>query len=206
MQKKYSLNWNRDHLVDIENDIFHMPFKGDDIILGYIFGGNESPNPDKFVFSGDFNVVGNIDYITNDLWIPVLSKRMIDLLTSLGSFKYELIPCEIFDFTIPHEEVFEDKSKWLYKPNIELNKDYYALRLLDDYVEMDYEKSEYDILIKDPLRIGSIENLVLRSSKGGLPPLFRIKEKLSQILVPESVKEELEASGLKGLVFESEII
>ncbi|WP_028973391.1 hypothetical protein [Spirochaeta cellobiosiphila] len=206
MEKIYNLYWNIDHLVDIEYDIFHMPFENDVLTSAYFFGGKEFSIPDKFLFSGDFDSVGTFDFITNDLRLPIFSKKMIDLLTSLGDFEHELIPCEIFDFSLPHEKVFEDRSKWLFKPSIELNKDYYALRPLGDFLEMDYEKSEYETLSRLPGEMGAVTNLVVKQTGGGLPPLFRIKEKFSQILVPESVKAELEAAGLKGLVFENEII
>ncbi|WP_028973390.1 hypothetical protein [Spirochaeta cellobiosiphila] len=206
MEKIYELRWNADHLVDIEYDIFHMPFENDILTNVYLFGGKRFSLPDKFLFSGDFDSVGEFDYITNDLRIPILSKRMIDILNSLGDFEHELIPCEIFDFSIPHEKVFEDRSKWLFKPSIELNKDYYALRPLCDFVEMDYEKSEYETLSRNPKKMAAITKLVLKEVEGGLPPLFRIKEKSSSILVTESVKVELEAAGLRGLLFRSRIL
>ncbi|WP_028973389.1 hypothetical protein [Spirochaeta cellobiosiphila] len=205
MEKIYELDCNTDHLVDIEYDIFHMPFENDVLTSAILFEGKKKL-PDKFIFSGDFDSVGTFDYITNDLRIPIFSKRMIDLLTSLGEFEHELIPCEIFDFSIPHEKVFEDRSKWLFKSSVEINKDYFVLRPLGDFLEMDYEKSEYEMLTGFPGEIESITNLVIKEVEGGLPPLFRIKERSIAILVPESVKAELEAAGLKGLVFESEII
>ncbi|WP_028973394.1 hypothetical protein [Spirochaeta cellobiosiphila] len=205
MEKIYELRWNTDHLVDIEYDIFHMPFENDVLTSAILFEGKKKL-PNKFLFSGDFDSVGTFDFITNDLRLPIFSKRMIDLLTSLGDFEYELIPCEIFDFSIPHEKVFEDRSKWLFKPSIEVNKDYYALRPLGNYLEMDYEKTEYEMLTGFPGEIESISNLVIKQTEEGLPPLFRIKEKFSSILIPESVKVELEAAGLRGLLFRSRIL
>ncbi|WP_028973393.1 hypothetical protein [Spirochaeta cellobiosiphila] len=206
MEKIYELDCNIDHLVDIEYDIFHMPFENDVLTNAHFFGGKEFLLPDKYLFSGDFDSVGTFDYITNDLRIPIFSKRMIDLLTSLGDFEHELIPCEIFDFSIPHEKVFEDRSKWLFKPSIELNKDYFALRPLGNYLEMDYEKSEYEMLSRLPGEMGAVTNLVVKEPVGGLPPIFQIEEKGGTLLVPESVKAELEAAGLKGLVFKTRIV
>ncbi|WP_028973395.1 imm11 family protein [Spirochaeta cellobiosiphila] len=205
MEKIYEMTWSKDHLVDVEYDIFHMPFEMDESYRARFFGGSKYNIQKNLLFSGDIKILGEIDFIVNDLWLPIFSKRMIDLLTSLGSFEYELITCGIFDFTLPHEKVFEDRSKWIIKNGIEVNKDYFALRLLDPTVEIDYDKSEYDIVMKDPLRLGTITKLVVKESVGGLPPIFKIKEKPSRILVTESVKDELEAAGLQGLVFDGNI-
>ncbi|WP_028973392.1 hypothetical protein [Spirochaeta cellobiosiphila] len=206
MEKIYRLRCNKDHLVDIDYDIFHMPFEEEQVVGAYFFLGKKFSVPEKLLFSGDFNSVGTLDYISNDLRLPVFSKKMIDFLISLGSFEYEIIPCEIFDFSLPHEDVFEDRSKWTFKPGIEVNRDYYAFRLLDNYLEMDYDKSEYELLGDEDDSILTLTNLVLKQNEASIAPIFRIKEMRRALLVTNSVKEELESAGFKGLIFTSKIL
>jgi hypothetical protein len=119
---------------------------------------------------------------------PVMSRRMVEVLLSVGDFPHQIIPVSFADHL-----------------DIPIECDYVILHLtkLSDFLDTD--KSIYT---REPIMDNSgrtficdIEKLVLKEPENVLPPMFRIKWTEIYLFVSAEAKIALEAAGIQGLSF-----
>lgn len=116
------------------------------------------------------------DYLFVGTAFNLVSLRMVNLISKTN------VKCEAFA-----TEIYDRKTHEL------LPLEYYALHLLELFPVLDKNRSIYDD------NSSYIEKLVL--TKSGIevvPPLFRVKEYLSLVLISESLKSAFDSEGITG--------
>jgi hypothetical protein len=140
------------------------------------------------------------DFLNNDLLWPIVSKRMLYVLLSVGNFPHKAIPVKIFDYSL-RNELNNYLNREELPPEI-CNQDYVALQLLERTDAIDFEHSEFEEPIPNSIVPPQITWLILKEPKKGFPPIFRSDKKNTTFLYVSSVaKDALEEAGIRGLEF-----
>lgn len=202
MESIYTIELDLKHVSDAEVDAFVVPFKGCEIYSSLLMSAREFDHPGIIYLRGDFDTIKQTDYLVNDLRLPIFSKKIIDLLKSLGSFPHRTIPCGITDFTIRIKNSFDDFENCVIKPGIEVNDDFQVLQLLEVLDILDRDNSDYIARKRDPNKISMIRKFAFNEPEGGFPPIFRLKDQKRSLFITESVKNELDAADIKGIRYE----
>jgi hypothetical protein len=193
------------------NALIYKPTELKGIPWGGTSGTIPYPGPEPIDFVGFLDErLHQTDYLyTDDSDLkPIISKRMLYILRSVGEFPHKAISTRIYDygFQCQGENNYEGCTT---PPVGEFNEDYVSLQLLEHVDGIDYEHSEFDLnpdpdnLLPDLILPPDIINLVLKEPVGGFPPIFRLDrvgERL-RILVTPSTKEALEEASIRGLDF-----
>ncbi|MBI9064673.1 MAG: hypothetical protein JEZ14_21995 [Marinilabiliaceae bacterium] len=197
MEKVYKLSWDLSHSGDPEKDAFHLPFKNENEFGVDIISLREFELPEQIYFQANFNLIPKYDYPLTSLEVPVVSKRILEILNSLGDFSFRLIPVIMIDDTY-FSELFDANNRL--NSNVPVNTSYSIIQIMSYTEVFDYENSifEEDFI----LPVGHIDKLVLKKPQNGFPPIFRIQEKASEIFISKEAKEALELANIKGCVFE----
>lgn len=199
MNKIYLLNWDYNHSGDLERDAFHIKFPNSDKASTIFLNSKHKDKlPQKILYKANFNIISKIDYPLTDLNIPILSDRMIDILKSVGTFKAILTPVIMIDDTYL-ENVLDAKNEL--KPDVPVFNNYKALTIIERENCFDYNNSIFEPSELNPEIPGYIKKLVLKFDNV-LPPIFRIKESPSKLIITGKAKEVLESNNIKGCVFE----
>jgi hypothetical protein len=151
------------------------------------------------------NLSGQIDYpyIPDVRSWPIMSKRMLDVLLSIGSFSHQIIPVVFthIDGILPNDEA-RRKASLLIR-----NHDFVILQLLEHFDGLDRDRTEHTSTFdeSDPEfeRIDFTGEMVLKEPPNGFPPIFRVKEDGVSLYVSAAAKEALEKAGIQGLDFSS---
>ncbi len=197
MGEVYKLNWDFNHSGDPEKDAFHLPFKNDNEFGADIISTRAFDFPKQIYLQANFNLIPEYDYPLTSLMVPVLSDRMIEIISSLGEINIRLIPVVMISDTY-FDELFDSSNNL--KPEVPVNTEYKIVQIMSYLKAFDYENSKYEEDFILP--VGHINKLVLKKAQNGFPPIFRIEEKASEIFVSEVAKEALEAADIKGCIFE----
>jgi hypothetical protein len=160
------------------------------------------PGPEPVNFIGFLDRLPyQTDFLRADDFKPIISKRMLYVLRSVGEFPHKAVSTRIYDYG------FQNQGRENYEVNInlpvgEFNEDYLGLQLLEHIDGIDYEHSEFKPR-RNPDRIPHITNLVLKEPVNGFPPVFRLNraDERSTLFVSPTAKEALEEAGIKGLGF-----
>jgi hypothetical protein len=184
------------------NALIYRPTQAEEVGSGLIELAEpyEVPEPVDWVGFLDKRL-HQTDYLYNDLSWPLISKRMLYVLRSVGDFPHKIITTRIYDFGFQNQgrDRFLDHQIPL---KGEFNEDYVGLQLLEYIDGIDYEQSEFRPRLK-PNRLPQITNLVLKVPVNGFPPIFRLNraDQRSTLFVSSTAKEALEEAGIKGLRF-----
>jgi hypothetical protein len=160
--------------------------------------------PEEIVFAGlkDWLSPTDYPYIPEVSDWPIISRRMLDVLLSVGDFPHQVIPV-VFK-SVDHPEYSDQKRR---AKTLIRNHDYIILHLLELSDVFDMERSEYntDRGVADPERIflTDVQNVVLKEPEGGFPPIFRVKEYSLRWYVSAKAKQALEDAGIQGLDFDT---
>jgi hypothetical protein len=160
--------------------------------------------PEEIVFAGlkDWLSPTDYPYIPEVSYWPIISRRMLDVLLSVGDFPHQVIP--VVFRSIDRPEYSEEE--WLAKSLVR-NHDYIILHLLELSDVFDMERSEYNTErgVADPemVLLTNIYNIVLKEPEGGFPPIFRIKGDELPWYVSAKAKQALEDAGIQGLDFDT---
>jgi hypothetical protein len=132
---------------------------------------------------------------------PIISKRMLYILRSVGEFPHKVIYTRIYDYG------FQGQGENNYEgcttpPAGEFNEDYVSLQLLEHVDGIDHERSEFRPRLNSDLP-PYISNLVLKEPVNGFPPIFRLNRigEDGSLFISPTAKEALEEAGIKGLDF-----
>lgn len=188
---------------DLGYDAELVPFDGSENISTRMCRYPESvefPNP--VVFHGLLSTVRQTDFpVTSGEGYPLMSKRMVRVLESVGSFPHNVLPARIIEGSIGRR--LSDKDSH-YDVNGNLKPEYYT----DDYVllqitehldAMDLERSEYDGYDPETNLIMFIDKFMFKDIRHEYPPIFRLINSPTDLFISEAAKEALEAAGMKSL-------
>ncbi len=146
--------------------------------------------PSWIEFIGKTETIDAIDYpcIENADYWPIMSKKMVEVLLSVGDFPHQVIPITFCHYS-----------------GTPMNYDYVILNLLSLSDFMDFDESLYTLkpTIVDPnkLMVRDIQKLVLKEPESGFPPIFRVKWHTVRLYVSAEARAALEAADIKGLDF-----
>jgi hypothetical protein len=141
------------------------------------------------------------DFLSTNSFEPIISKRMLYVLRSVGDFPHKTISTRIYDYG------FQDQGRNNYDGSTtiltgEFNEDYVGLQLLEHVEGIDYEHTEFRPSQNPDILPPQISTLVLKEPEGGFPPIFRLaKRRTVYLFVSPAAKEALEEAGIKGLGF-----
>jgi hypothetical protein len=199
--KAFKLDWEYEHLLDMEEDASYIQTSDDDENLRFYINGIEpKETPSIIYFQANFNVISDeSDYPIVDLGIPVVSKKMLKVLTDLKNFEFKEISTCMIDDTFSGK-IFNEKKELL--DNVPTNRKFITLQILSYTSCFDYDNSVFRPLRSNPDLPGIIKKMVLKEPDKGFPPIFRIKESSSKLFVSEEAKEALERADIKGCIFE----
>lgn len=199
--KVYTLEWEFEHLCDMNYDIGLLPFEGSKSLRHLMRGTDEIDLPKKTIeFLANFSVIeSQTDYPIVDQPMPVMSKKMIDTLSGVGHFQHRLYPSILIDDTYIVNNRFDEAGEL--KKNIPVIDSFFIVQILEILKVLDYEHSIYEPMNEWEQFPTLISKLVLKEPEGGFPPLFRVFEKPSAVFVSREAKEALEANNTKGCVF-----
>jgi hypothetical protein len=156
------------------------------------FGPNDKDDP-----------VVDYPYLTDlfSSW-PIMSKKMLDILLSLGDFSHQAIPT-IFKLADNLIASSEERKR----ASLVINHNMIILQLLEHLDAIDKEKSECIIgYSKTPLgeEIETIKidgRMVLKEPANGFPPIFRVKDNATEIYVSAAAKKALTKAEIQGVKF-----
>jgi hypothetical protein len=197
MDREYGEAENYDALIYKPTEPKEVPWSGTTGTIPY-------PGPEPI------NLVGFLDRLphqtdflsTDDLDLePVISKRMLYVLRSVGEFPYKVISTRIYDYGFQNQGRYEVLE--LTAPLAgEFSEDYIGLQLLEHVDGIDYDQSDFRFRL-NPNMPPYVINLVLKEPVGGFPPIFRLDRTGEDLLlfVSPAAKEALEEAGIKGLGF-----
>jgi hypothetical protein len=160
------------------------------------------PGPEPINFVGFLNRLPHqTDFLSVNDFEPIISKRMLYILRSIGKFAHKTIATRIYDYGFQDQGRLNDEEN-TNPPTGIFNEDYVALQLLEHIDGIDYENSEFKPR-KNPNRLTRITNLVLKEPVNGFPPIFRLDrdDETSTLFISPAAKEALEEAGIKGLGF-----
>jgi hypothetical protein len=198
--RAYSLTWATDHMefCDEEFEVEIHEFPGWDWTSGfYKTTPYELPNPVIFYFSP--GTLTYSDYPINDVYWPVMSRRMYYVLNSLGDFPHRVIPLAMIDITSKLDQRFLINGQ----PNPEVTNfdDFVAVQLLEEADYFDFERSEYEPDPDFSEWVLSIDKCVLNEPEKGFPPLFRLAAYSVELFISAEARTALKEAGIRGTAY-----
>jgi hypothetical protein len=193
--KVYRLKADLSHVDDTGTDCAHYPPQP---IVGLdtaILRAKPFDCPSSLFFDANFDVLGKIDLLVNDLAWPIISRRLYKTLLSCGDFAHRTLPVLLGDQSFL-EERYDHQGRL--NPNIPVNHDYLALHVQELPDLFDRQRSEFTIHPVFPDKVGMIKELILKD-QAEYPPIFRLVERPTMLLINELVYEILSQGGFGGL-------
>jgi len=139
------------------------------------------PAPDPVRFEATAARAAGVDFPSNDVRWPLMSRAMIEALRGVGDLPCRLLPVELIDPRAPGARV-------------ELS----AVQLTQHARVIDVHASEVEWDEDYPGMAFFISRLALRPPPGGLPPLFRLAERPAPLWVSPAGRDALLAAGVRG--------
>jgi hypothetical protein len=156
--------------------------------------------PSPVIFQGLLSTVLQTDFVTTQPRLPLLSRRMIEVLESVGEFPHNVLSTRIIEGAIGQslaEDLRYDEQGSL-KP--EYYTDEYCLLQITEHLDaMDLERSEYEDYEADVNLVTFVDKFVFKDIGCKLPPVFRLTHYPVPLFISEAAKEALEAAGIKSL-------
>jgi hypothetical protein len=192
----YRLNWNIDHLGtgEVEFDAWLVNYPNHPGSWHSYTEQFDLPNPVEFEAIG--SLLTETDYPYTDVGWPVMSKRMLDVILSVGSFPHRIYPVVM----INTEAAYNYKLKKVAFPRTK-NHDYIMVQLTEHLDAFDFENSIYKRGSINPNVITSIEWLSLIEPESEFPPLFTVEPASMRLLISTQARSALEAANIQGVRF-----
>lgn len=151
--------------------------------------------PNVIYFEAAYHVIAHKDYIFNNVHWPIVSKKMLGVLTSIGDFEHRAVPIVMLDDSVKPEERFDTQGKP--KSGV-ANEDFVILQLLEYSDVLDRDQSIFEKHWLDENLVTDVKKVVLKEPAEGLPPIFRIDSYFTRLFISRAAKEALESAGCKG--------
>lgn len=156
---------------------------------GYGTGLLQVPNPVVYRV-GSRKVHEITDYPATRGLKAVLSRRMLDALLGVRPFGHRLYPLEI-----------HCRGQVVPAPSPALT--YRLVQLTEHFDGFDSERSDWEPSAICAPHIGELYRLELKIPSDGLPPLFRLPQRPTRLMVSAEGREALLATGIRGVDFKS---
>jgi hypothetical protein len=178
-----------------------VPFEGFEQVSIAMSDPSETvhfPNPVEF--QGLLSTVRQTDFpVIHEGW-PVMSKRMVEVLESVGSFPHRVIPVRILDGDIGRSLAegnrrFDEQGN--FKP--EFYTDNYVLLQLAEHLDaMDLERSVYSRYHPKANMVSGLRKPIFKDIGREYPPIFRPLHSPTDLFITKKARQALEASGIQG--------
>jgi hypothetical protein len=213
----YEISHNLDRINELSSDpmnreygeaedhdaLIYTPTKPKNLSWGGMTGAIAYPGPEPVNFVGFLERLPHqTDFLSSDYLEPIISKRMLYVLRSVGDFSHKTIATHIYDFDFQNQ----GRNRFLehnIPPGGEFNEDYVGLQLLEHVDGIDPDSCEYEDDYPGILPPNLI-SWTMREPIEGFPPIFRLKSEGGEevyLFVSPAAKEALEEAGIKGVRF-----
>jgi hypothetical protein len=200
----YLLRSSSDHINDdLGYDAELVPFEGSENISTAMCRYPESvefPNP--VLFQGFLESVRQTDHpLTLGEAFPLMSKRMVGILESVGPFPHNVLSVRITDGVIGRR-LSDNDSHYDEQGNLKpeyYTDDYVLLQLTEHLDAMDLDRSEYGRYNPKTNLVRLVEKFVFKDIGREFPPIFRLTNCPTDLFISEAAKEALETAGIKSL-------
>jgi len=198
----YILESDLDHVDDSGSDVSIIPFDGYHKLRYYFFDPytyEKELIPSEIICVANFSVLKDIDYLVSDFRVPIMSRRMLDVLLSLSEFSHMVVPLVLIDNSAPPESWFHEDGT--VNDSLISPRKFYALRLSEHLDVFDFRNSEYSISRRNPKIPRRVSKFVIHDREGGLPPIFRVSSVPTELLICDSSRSALLSAGIAGLQY-----
>jgi hypothetical protein len=159
----------------------------------------EFPNPVEF--QGLLSTVRQTDFpVIEEGWL-VMSKRMVDVLESVGSFPHRVLPTRILDGDLGRSLAEGDRrfdEQGNFNPEF-YTDDYVLLQITEHLNAMDLEHSVFQRLNPKTNNVSGVRKFVFKDIGREYPPIFRLSNCKVFLFISEAAKQALEAAEIQGL-------
>jgi hypothetical protein len=191
----YRLSWDVDYFerfgIDGRDELLFNPFDG--YARSAFFDPEPFAHPDPVVYSGYFPTLTFIDYPLTDNGWCVTSRRMYEVLRSVGDFPHRVIPVAVADTQRPRSERAYANGK--------LNSSFHLWNYLAVHIDrhLDLFDETRAVFTRDSaLDIVDIEQYAFQIPAGGLPPLFRVSVDPTTLFISHPARVALRAARISG--------
>jgi hypothetical protein len=178
-----------------------VPFEGYEEVSTSMRGPVEPiefPNPVQF--HGLLPTVRQTDFpVVEEDW-PLMSKRMVEVLESVGSFPHRVLPTRILESSIGRSLAEGDRrfdEQGNFKPEF-YTDDYVLLQLTEHLDAMDLERSVYRRYDPEVNKVAGVRKFVFKDIGREYPPIFRPTHCPVDLFISDLAKQALEAAGIRG--------
>jgi hypothetical protein len=198
----YRLTWETNHLefCDEEYDLELEEFLGWESTNG-LYEITPYELPDPVIFYAHPLALTSVDYLTSNVYWPVMSRRMYYALLTVGNFPHRAIPIAMMDST---QSPFAQEQRLASgKPNPEITNfnDFVAVQLLEYSNFFDFERSSYTRNSRRSDWIDTIDAYVMNEPPEGFPPLFRLAADPVVLFISAKARETLRESDVRGTAY-----
>jgi hypothetical protein len=187
---------------DLGYDAALVPFDGSDLFDYVMFETDEIFGyPVPVEFQGLLKTVRQTDYPVTRPSLPLMSKRMVEVLESVGSFPHNILPTRITDGVIGRSLSNKDahyNEQGNLKPEF-YTDDYVLIQLTEHLDVMDLERSEYESYDSELNLVKFVDKFVFKDIGRDFPPIFCLIHRPGILFLSEAAKEALETAGMKSL-------
>ncbi len=195
----YELDWNIEHLTgDLEYDAWLKNSSEWQDIDDVLENRKNLILSEPIEYESIEKILVNTDYPYNKNRFPIMSKRMLSVLLSVGSFSYQAIPIVMIDTEVKYNEEIKKYAK-----SGARNHNFSLVRI-PEYIDVfDWENSIYELNPKQPgrVKLSTVKKIVLKESGEGFPPLFQVSAMPYMLLVSAEAKAALETAEIRGVKF-----
>ncbi len=161
--------------------------------------------PERVIFEGDFTVLQVSDFLHNSVDWPIMSKRMLEVLKSVGNFAHRAIPITVVDdsfaFHANEGDVYDSAGTPSPKA---VNEGFIAVQLTEHLDIFNYEKSRYSRRSNyAPTQVIGIMEYVLNVPEAGFPPIFRVSAAPMRLFISGLARQALKDAGICGTAYRS---
>jgi hypothetical protein len=193
--KAYRLDWDITHLGtgEIDEDAWLSNYPNYPGVNGLILN-YPSGLPERIEFEAIGSMLDMTDYPYTDVRWPIMSKRMLNTLLSVGSFPHTAYPVVMVDVE------WDTKAKKVSFPRTE-NHNYIAIHLTENLDAFDFKNSVYERSTINPDVVKNVKWTTLREPKIGFPPLFTVRPAFGDLFVSAEARAALEVADIQGIRF-----
>jgi hypothetical protein len=157
---------------------------------------------EPILFQGLLSTVHQTDYpVTMGETFPIMSRRLVEVLESVGSFPHQVIPVRILDGAIGRR-LSDGDNRYDTEGNLKpeyYTDDYVLLHLTSHLDAMDLDHSEYEDYDPATNSIMFVDKFAFKDIGKEYPPIFRLLHCPSDLFISEAAKQALEAAGMRSL-------